>query len=151
MPSRLNRFEKARELESNGIKLNYEQHHILLGQLVVAYELSGNSRRVHPLLEEAKVSPKGRYAAELTQGDTGAVGGWMSAIRISQVGPSFLARLEGRTGETVFGVLLPSSHIDAAWVGDTELFISCAGCTKESVLVQKSSWNDVKITYGGKQ
>jgi predicted Zn-dependent protease len=46
-------FEKARELEANGIKLNSDQHRILLDQLVMAYGTSGNLKKVHSLLDDA--------------------------------------------------------------------------------------------------
>jgi predicted Zn-dependent protease len=46
-------FEKARELEASGMKLNSDQHHILTDQLVIAYGISGNLKKVHALLDEA--------------------------------------------------------------------------------------------------
>lgn len=46
-------FEKARELEASGMKLNSDQHHILLDELVIAYGISGNLKKVHALLDEA--------------------------------------------------------------------------------------------------
>jgi tetratricopeptide (TPR) repeat protein len=46
-------FEKARELEANGKKLNSDQHRILVDQLVIAYGISGNLKKVHTLLEDA--------------------------------------------------------------------------------------------------
>lgn len=46
-------FEKARELEANGMKLNSDQHHILIDQLVIAYGESGNLKQIHALLGEA--------------------------------------------------------------------------------------------------
>ena len=46
-------FEKARELEASGLKLNFDQHHILIDQLVIAYGISGNLKKVHALLDDA--------------------------------------------------------------------------------------------------
>jgi predicted Zn-dependent protease len=46
-------FEKARELEASGMKLNSDQHHILIDQLVIAYGESGNLKKVHALLDDA--------------------------------------------------------------------------------------------------
>lgn len=46
-------FEKARELEAGGMKLNPDQHRILVDQLVIAYGISGNLKKVHTLLDEA--------------------------------------------------------------------------------------------------
>ena len=46
-------FEKARALEASGMKLNSVQHHILIDQLVIAYGISGNLKKVHALLDEA--------------------------------------------------------------------------------------------------
>lgn len=46
-------FEKARELEASGMKLNSDQHRILVDQLVIAYGISGNFKKVHALLDDA--------------------------------------------------------------------------------------------------
>ena len=46
-------FEKARELEAGGMKLNSDQHRILVDQLVIAYGISGNLKKVHALLDDA--------------------------------------------------------------------------------------------------
>jgi predicted Zn-dependent protease len=46
-------FEKARELEAGGIKLNSDQHRILVDQLVIAYGISGNLKKAHSLLDDA--------------------------------------------------------------------------------------------------
>ncbi len=46
-------FERARELEASGMKLNSDQHRILIDQLVIAYGISGNLKKVHALLDEA--------------------------------------------------------------------------------------------------
>ena len=46
-------LEKARELEASGMKLNSDQHRILLDQLVIAYGESGNLKKVHALLDAA--------------------------------------------------------------------------------------------------
>jgi tetratricopeptide (TPR) repeat protein len=46
-------YEKARELEASGKKLSSDQHRILVDQLVIAYGVSGNFKKVHDLLEDA--------------------------------------------------------------------------------------------------
>jgi predicted Zn-dependent protease len=46
-------FDKARELEASGLKLTSDQHHILIDQLVIAYGISGNLKKVHALLDDA--------------------------------------------------------------------------------------------------
>ena len=46
-------FEKARELEASGMKLNSTQHRIVLDQLVIAYGIGGNLKKVHALLDDA--------------------------------------------------------------------------------------------------
>lgn len=46
-------FEKARALELGGKKLTLEQHRILVDQLVIAYGISADLKKVHTLLDEA--------------------------------------------------------------------------------------------------
>jgi tetratricopeptide (TPR) repeat protein len=46
-------FEKARDLEASGMKLNSDQHRILIDQLVMAYGISGNLKKAHSLLDDA--------------------------------------------------------------------------------------------------
>jgi tetratricopeptide (TPR) repeat protein len=46
-------FEKARELEASGTKMNSDQHHILIDQLVISLGESGDLKKVHVLLDEA--------------------------------------------------------------------------------------------------
>jgi predicted Zn-dependent protease len=46
-------FEKARELETGGKRLSSDQHRILVDQMVIAYGISGNLKKVHTLLEDA--------------------------------------------------------------------------------------------------
>lgn len=46
-------YEKARELEASSKKLSSDQHRILVDQLVIAYGISGNLKKVHVLLEDA--------------------------------------------------------------------------------------------------
>lgn len=46
-------YEKVRELERGGKKLSAVQHRVVIDQLAIAYGVSGNSKRVHDLLEEA--------------------------------------------------------------------------------------------------
>jgi predicted Zn-dependent protease len=46
-------YEKARELERNGGKLNSEQHRILVDQLVMAYGMSRNLGKARAVLDDA--------------------------------------------------------------------------------------------------
>jgi len=46
-------FEKPRDLEASGMKLNPDQHRILVDQLVIAYGISGNLKKAHSLLDDA--------------------------------------------------------------------------------------------------
>jgi predicted Zn-dependent protease len=46
-------FEKARALESDGAKLNSDRHRILTDQLVMAYGITGDLKKVRSLLAEA--------------------------------------------------------------------------------------------------
>lgn len=46
-------YERARELGVGGKKLSSDQHRILVDQLVIAYGISGNLKKVHGLLEDA--------------------------------------------------------------------------------------------------
>jgi hypothetical protein len=39
--------------DTSGSKLNSDQHHILVDQLVIAYGISGQLKKVHMLLDEA--------------------------------------------------------------------------------------------------
>lgn len=98
-------------------------------------------------LKTEQVSPAGKYKAELREGDTGAVGGWMSAVRLSEVSPSAWTRLLGREGDTVFGADLRSTHITFSWKNDTHLQIMCRGCDASKIQPQKDSWRDVTISY----
>jgi predicted Zn-dependent protease len=59
-------FEKARELEAGGIKLNSDQHRILVDQLVMAYGISGNWKKADALLDEA-IRQDPELSAELLQ------------------------------------------------------------------------------------
>lgn len=46
-------FEKALDLEQAGTKLTTDQHRILIDQLVMAYGISGDLKKVHSLLDDA--------------------------------------------------------------------------------------------------
>lgn len=46
-------FEKALQLESGGEWLTSDQHRILVDQLVIAYGISGNLKKVHTVLDDA--------------------------------------------------------------------------------------------------
>jgi len=52
-PDSVGPFEKARSLERAGTKLSSDQHRIVVDQLVMAYGISGQLRKVHELLDEA--------------------------------------------------------------------------------------------------
>jgi hypothetical protein len=93
------------------------------------------------------VSPTGEYVAELSEGDTGAVGGWMSAVRVSETDPSLWTRLVGREGNTVFGVDLRSSYVTFAWITKNNLRITCSKCDASRIRLQKSTWRSVMISY----
>jgi predicted Zn-dependent protease len=46
-------FEKARDLETSGNKLSSDQHRIVIDQLVIAYGIMGNLKKVHVILDDA--------------------------------------------------------------------------------------------------
>ncbi len=98
-------------------------------------------------LRAEAVSPTGKYRAELREGDTGAVGGWMSAIRISRAKPGVWARLLGREGDTVFGAYLRSTRISFVWEKEDRLRIVCAECQEADISLRKYAWEDVTISY----
>jgi tetratricopeptide (TPR) repeat protein len=52
-PDAVGPFEKARQLEGGGKKLTSDQHRILVDQLVIAYGISGDLKKVHTLLDDA--------------------------------------------------------------------------------------------------
>jgi len=79
-------------------------------------------------LKAMQISPNGSYKAELTESDTGAVGGWISDIQVAQVNPSRWDRLRGHERATVFGVNLRSDHVTFLWKGNEELEITCRAC-----------------------
>ena len=95
----------------------------------------------------AQISPTGKYRAELIEADTGAAGGWMSAVRVSEVSPSAWESLSGRGKETVFGADLRSTHIGFAWKDDRHLEIRCSECDASRITLQKNAWRDVTISY----
>jgi hypothetical protein len=99
------------------------------------------------VVKAEQISPTGKYKAELTEGDTGAVGGWMSAVRISEVNPSTWHRLLGHEGATVFGVDLRSTHVAFSWRTDKHLEVICSGCDKGSIDLRKNNWGDVIVSY----
>jgi hypothetical protein len=98
-------------------------------------------------LQAEHVSPTGKYTAELSEGDTGAVGGWMSSIRISQVSPTLWSRLLGRERLTVFGGDFRSTGVTFEWTNDIHLHIMCNVCDAAKIEVQRTSWRDVTISY----
>jgi hypothetical protein len=98
-------------------------------------------------LKVTKVSPDGEYRANLYEGDTGAVGGWMSAVRLSEVSPNLWTKLRGSGQATVFGGEFPSTGLSIAWKGEKQLLIVCDSCDVRSVQVRKSIWKDVRISY----
>jgi hypothetical protein len=92
-------------------------------------------------------SPTGKYEAELAESDTGAVGGWMSDVAVTQLNPSRWTRLLGREKETVFGIDLRSDHITFIWKSNDELEITCRGCDSSKIDLKKSAWQSVSISY----
>jgi hypothetical protein len=94
-----------------------------------------------------KRSPNGKYKADLIEGDTGAVGGWESAVLISQTNPSIWARLLGHKRETVFGISLRSTHVAFVWTNDSQLVVTCSGCDATKIELQRNAWKDVKVSY----
>lgn len=97
------------------------------------------------------VSHGGRYRAELREGDTGAVGGWISAVRVSEVNPSLWTRLLGREGSAVFGADFRSTRINLAWKSDTHLQITCYACSRSKIQLQRDEWKGVTISYDMRQ
>lgn len=98
-------------------------------------------------LKAEQASPTGKYKAELRESDTGALGGWTSSIRVSEVSPNFWTRLLRREGDTVFGGDLKSTHVSFTWKNDNHLQITCSGCDKSKILLQSNAWKDVTISY----
>ena len=97
------------------------------------------------------VSPGGQYRAELREGDTGAVGGWISAVRVSEVSPSLWTRLLGREGSAVFGADFRTTLINLTWKSDTNLQITCKACSASKIQLQKDAWRGVTISYDMRQ
>jgi len=98
-------------------------------------------------LKDEKDSLTGKYKAELIEGDTGAVGGWMFTVRISEMKPSIWDRLLHREAETVFAGDLRSTRVKFAWKGDNHLEITCNGCEANKIQVQETAWRDVTVSY----
>jgi hypothetical protein len=94
-----------------------------------------------------KLSPNEKYKADLIEGDTGAVGGWESAVVVSQTSPGMWTRLLGHERETVFGVPLRSTHVTFSWTNDGQLGITCSGCDAAKIELQRNAWKDVKVSY----
>jgi hypothetical protein len=94
-----------------------------------------------------KLSPNEKYKADLIEGDTGAVGGWESAVLVSQTSPSMWTRLLGHEHETVFGIPLRSTHVTFAWTNDEHLSVICTGCDVDKIELQRNAWKSVTISY----
>src|SRR6266851_7766099 len=90
-------------------------------------------------LKAEQQSPTGKYKAELIAGDTGAVAGWQSIVRLSELNPSRWTRLLGREQDTFFGVDLRSTHVAFEWKDKSELEITCSGCDPGKIDVKKSA------------
>ncbi|MFY9980217.1 MAG: hypothetical protein WAK22_18465 [Candidatus Sulfotelmatobacter sp.] len=98
-------------------------------------------------IKAERVSPVGNYRAELSEGDTGAVGGWMSSLRVTEVKRGLWARLLGQDGTTVFGGDFKSAQITFEWKADNQLEIECSRCDPNGIQVQKNAWRDITISY----
>lgn len=94
-----------------------------------------------------QASPTGKYLAELREGDAGAVGGWMCAIRVSKINPDLWTRLLGREADTVFGANVPHKRISFDWEEHNHLRIGCNGCQATEIQLHKGFWEGVMISY----
>ena len=99
------------------------------------------------IVKVEELSPNGKYKADLIEGDTGAVGGWESAVLVSETSPSRWTRLLGHERETVFGLSLRSTHVTLAWTNDKQLGITCSGCAADKIELQRNAWKDVTVSY----
>jgi hypothetical protein len=98
-------------------------------------------------LKAGELSPEGSYKAELIEGDTGAVGRWVSVVRVSKAKPTLAEKILGRGKETIFGVDVQSQRVSMKWQSDTRLEIVCRRCDPNQIEVQKTVWGDVLISY----
>jgi hypothetical protein len=96
---------------------------------------------------EERQSADGKYKAQLIEGDTGAVGGWMSAVRVSELHPSFMERVLRSDSSTVFGGDLRSTHVAFEWRTNTQLEIKCTGCDPSKIDPKKTAWKQLNILY----
>ena len=94
-----------------------------------------------------KLSPNGQYKADLIEGDTGAVGGWESALLVSETSPSMWSRLLGHEREAIFGISLRSTHVTFVWTNDNHLGVTCSGCDADKIELQRNAWKDVTVSY----
>jgi hypothetical protein len=94
-----------------------------------------------------QLSPSGIYKAELIEGDTGAVGSWVSVVRVSKTKPSVAEQILGRGTGTIFGVDVQSQRVSMKWQSDTRLEIVCRQCSANQIEVQKTVWGDVFVSY----
>jgi hypothetical protein len=92
-------------------------------------------------------SPGGKYVAELGEGDTGAVGGWMSSVQLYELSPSQWTRLFRRDRKTVFGGDFRSTHVTFRWKTEGELEITCNKCDRSKIDVQESGWKGIRVSY----
>jgi hypothetical protein len=99
------------------------------------------------IVKVEKLSPTEKYKADLIEGDTGAVGGWESAILVSQTRPSMWARLLGKEREAVFGISIRSTHITFEWTNNDQLGITCSGCDAAKIELQRKAWKEVRVSY----
>lgn len=101
----------------------------------------------HTTLKSEQPSPKGKYLAELSESDTGAVGGWMSAVRLSEVNPTTWDRMSRREAATVFGGDFRSGCVTLVWKTENQLNVAFSGCDASKIELQKRAWRDVTISY----
>jgi hypothetical protein len=98
-------------------------------------------------IKGSQSSPSGQYEAVLIENDTGAPGPYISIVSVSDINPSFFARLLRRSKETVFGVDLSASHITFRWTGNNDLLVSCDKCDPGKIWARKPLWKDVRVSY----
>jgi len=94
-----------------------------------------------------RVSPGGSYKADLIEGDTGAVGSWISCVRVTDLRSSHFAHLLRRDRKTVFGVDLRATHVTFEWNSNNKLEIKCRGCRDGKIEAKEAEWKDVAVDY----
>ena len=96
---------------------------------------------------DQQLSPDGRYKAQLVEGDTGAVGGWVSIVWVTDLHPILTARLLSSNRKTVLGVDMRAEHIKLQWKTAANLEVICTACDLTKVEVKENVWRGVDVTY----